>query len=142
MPLPWALRGLRDGVLTTAWPHHADAYFDGFAAAVDVIDPAGPAARALADQGVLDALCPSGALTAEPGGISLDRGRCVAAVPRVFAARVGSDTAALSRPQLVVGATDDSDDRQVDQLRRELATRVRRLRRSLHIRHVDAGSDG
>ena len=36
MPLPWALRGLRDGVVTTAWPRRDDAYQAGFPAVVEV----------------------------------------------------------------------------------------------------------
>ena len=147
MPLPWALRGLREGVVTTHWPRRADDYFDTFAGSIEVVDPTGPAARALADQRVLDQLCPSGALREASRGITLDRGRCVmcgrcvAAAPQVFAARPGADTATLSRAQLVVGEAAETDD-ELEQIRRALAARVRRLRRSLHVRHVDAGSDG
>jgi Ni,Fe-hydrogenase III small subunit/ferredoxin len=147
MPLPWALRGLRDGVVTTAWPRRRDAYFDTHTGAVEVVDTTGPAAAALADQRVLDQLCPSGALSETSGRIALDRGRCivcgrcVAAAPQVFAARAGADTATLTRAQLVVDGVAETDE-QLEQIRRRLAARVRRLRRSLHIRHVDAGSDG
>ena len=42
---------------------------------------------------------------------------------------------------LVVGQTTETDDA-LDALRTTLAARVRWLRRSVHIRHVDAGSDG
>lgn len=147
MPLPWALRGLRDRVVTTAWPRRSDEYFTTYAGAVEVIDTTGPGAHALADQRVLDQLCPSGALRDTSAGIALDRGRCilcgrcVAAAPQVFAARAGADTATLTRTQLIVGGVTETDD-QLEHIRRGLAARVRRLRRSLHIRHVDAGSDG
>jgi Ni,Fe-hydrogenase III small subunit len=46
----------------------------------------------------------------------------------------------LNRSALVVPEIDD--DNALAQLRGELAARVRRLRRSVHLRHVDAGSDG
>src|SRR5579875_2572042 len=149
MPLPWALRGLRDGVVTTSWPRRRDPYFDSFPATVDVIDPDGPAAADLADSDLLSTLCPSRALSVEAGRVVLDRGRCVlcgrcvAAAPGVFAVRSGADTATLTRSQLLAGSGDrDDDDAELERLRRELAQRVRRLRRSLHIRHIDTGSDG
>ena len=34
--MPWALRGLRNGLLTTRWPRRPDPYADEFRAAVDV----------------------------------------------------------------------------------------------------------
>jgi Ni,Fe-hydrogenase III small subunit len=63
----------------------------------------------------------------------------------VFAWAEGSETARLARPTLLVpggGNTDAADDAAIAELRAELDQRVRRLRRSVHIRHVDAGSDG
>ena len=66
MPTPWALRGLRNGQLTTRWPRHADEYFDTFRAGVEV--NANPDAslkrQELANQTVLDHLCPTRALRA------------------------------------------------------------------------------
>jgi Ni,Fe-hydrogenase III small subunit/ferredoxin len=151
VPLPWAVRGLRDGVVTTRWPSRPDAYFEGFRAAVTVT---GDQARAqgLADQHELDDLCPTGALrvdsrSPEPD-VSVDRGccilcgRCIAAAPEVFRWAAGAGTAVLRRPQLVVGQPETDDDAALAEVRQELRRRVRRLRRSLHIRHVDAGSYG
>jgi Ni,Fe-hydrogenase III small subunit/ferredoxin len=146
MPIPWTLRGLRDGVVTTHWPARRDAYFDDFRAAVAVDQP--EAAPRLGGQDGLDGLCPTRAITDTDGGITLDRGRCILCArcverhPEVFSWADGSDTAQLGRGRLVVGAVSDEDDEALAALRASLAARVRRLRRSVHIRHVDAGSDG
>jgi Ni,Fe-hydrogenase III small subunit/ferredoxin len=150
-PLPWAARGLRNGVLTTRWPNRPDEYFDSFQAAVAVDHGAGAARRRqeLADQRVLDAICPTGALRAleSDPDVTVDRGRCilcgscVAAVPQVFSWASGAATAALRRERLVVGDVDETGEA-LAAVRAQLARRVRRLRRSVHIRHVDAGSDG
>ncbi|EUA76442.1 NADH ubiquinone oxidoreductase, 20 Kd subunit [Mycobacterium xenopi 4042] len=68
-------------------------------------------------------------------------GRCVNLAPTWFAWEKGCATAELARSALVVGEVDESDEA-LDELRASLARRVRRLRRSVHIRHVDAGSNG
>ncbi|AGP66666.1 NADH ubiquinone oxidoreductase, 20 kDa subunit [Mycobacterium intracellulare subsp. yongonense 05-1390] len=47
----------------------------------------------------------------------------------------------MSRETLVVKDVDGSDEALVE-LRVALAKRVRRLRRSVHLRHIDTGSDG
>jgi Ni,Fe-hydrogenase III small subunit/ferredoxin len=153
MPLPWALRGLRNGVLTTRWPRGRDSYFEEFPATVEVLhsSAAHRAAQSVAIQSVLDVICPTGALIAngdELGnrvvvdeGACIGCGRCVLAAPELFAWRHGADTATLSRRALVVrGGVDDDHELQV--VRTRLRTRVQRLRRSVHIRHVDVGSDG
>ena len=146
--MPWALRGLRNGVLTTRWPRRPDPYADGFRGAVDVHPH--PAAAAPPDTQRLAAVaanCPTGAITVQDGPPRLDRGRCilcgrcVAAAPDTFGWAAGSDTAALGRGALTVGAVPDTDDT-LAELRAALHRRVRRLRRSVHIRHVDTGSDG
>jgi Ni,Fe-hydrogenase III small subunit/NAD-dependent dihydropyrimidine dehydrogenase PreA subunit len=118
--MTWLLRGLRNGVLTTAYPARPDPYQRSFPAAVAVTDSGRrDDADAIAD------ICPTGAIQAAPDGrLFLDRGRCVLcgacvrAHPEVFATQT------------------------LAALRADLASRVRRLRRSVHIRHVDAGSDG
>jgi Ni,Fe-hydrogenase III small subunit/ferredoxin len=150
-PAPWVLRGLRNGVLTSRWPAAADEYFDAFpaAVAVDHSPAAATMRREIADQRVLDALCPTGALRSLPSepDVAVDRGRCilcgncVAAVPGVFSWSSGSATAALGREELIVGRAEETEEA-LGAVRAELRRRVRRLRRSVHIRHVDAGSDG
>jgi Ni,Fe-hydrogenase III small subunit/ferredoxin len=140
--MPWVLRGLRDGVVTTRYPARPDVYADQFPGAVDVREPAmdpGP--------GVVR-VCPTGAIGHEDGRVVLDRGRCilcgacVAAYPDVFSSDRGSDTARLDRRALVVPESLVENDDGVAAVRADLARRVRALRRSVHIRHVDVGSDG
>jgi Ni,Fe-hydrogenase III small subunit/ferredoxin len=153
MPVPWALRGLRDGVVTTRWPRADDAYFDEFPAsiAVEHTERAREVGAALGIQSVLDEICPTGALRADTdtlaprpvvdNGLCIGCGRCVLAAPAVFSWRPGADVARLSRRALVA-RSGRHEDRDVEAVRTELARRVRRLKRSVHIRHVDVGSDG
>lgn len=104
----WALRGLRNGVLTTRWPQRPDAYADGTRGPATVrAQPAaghGPAAD-------VAALCPAGAIsTGDRGEVRLDQGscilcgRCVAARPDVFGWTEGPNAAALSKAALVAPA--------------------------------------
>ena len=143
--MPWITRGLRNGVLTTGWPARRDEYFDEFPAVVDMNAAASPQTADTAAR-----VCPTRAITVEPTP-RLDRGRCilcgrcVEAAPEAFFWQRGSDSAVLSRQALVVGDTgglDGETDTAVAELRTQLRRRVRRLRHSVHIRHVDAGSDG
>jgi Ni,Fe-hydrogenase III small subunit/ferredoxin len=142
----WALRGLRNGVLTTRWPARGDDYAAAARAQATVRQqPATPGPSGPAD---LTDLCPSGAIGQDPGGlVRIDRGgciscgRCVAARPDVFAWAAGPDSAALTRPGLVVPPADETADR-LAAVSAELRARTRALRRSVHLRHVDAGSDG
>jgi Ni,Fe-hydrogenase III small subunit/ferredoxin len=153
MPAPWALRGLRNGIVTSRWPDHGDSYFDSFAAGIAVSrdERTDEVRRIVAEQRVLDEICPTGALLAVEADtavdVTVDRGRCilcgncVSALPEVFTWAPGAGTAVLARHQLVVGQMEETDEA-LTSLRAQLARRVRRLRRSIHIRHVDAGSDG
>lgn len=157
--MPWVTRGLRNGLLTTTWPKRPDEYFDDFRAAVAVRDTAATGDRGL-DEAVRAATreCPTAAITAEGSGTrgpgtggtdlpTVDRGRCilcgrcVATAPGVFTWQAGSQVAHLDRRSLTVGRTEESDEA-LQALRTSLGERVRHLRRSVHIRHVDAGSDG
>ncbi|WP_246397993.1 NADH-quinone oxidoreductase subunit B family protein [Mycobacterium vicinigordonae] len=61
--------------------------------------------------------------------------------PEWFGWEPGSDTARLTRAGLVVGDIEETDEAIV-QVRAALGRRVRRLRRSVHLRHIDTGSDG
>ena len=64
--MPWVLRGLRDGILTTRWPRGGDDYFDKFDAAITVRTdtndgrPVSPAVAAAV------AACPTAAISTEP----------------------------------------------------------------------------
>jgi len=139
--MPWITRGLRDGIVTTRYPRRADGYADDFRSAVTVTGQPGPADRA-----GLQRLCPTGAITVERG-LEVDRGRCilcgrcVAARPEVFAYEAGAETARLHRRLLVTPPGPDAVALAAT-VRHQLAERTRRFGRSLHLRHVDAGSDG
>ncbi len=139
----WLMRGLRNGVLTTRYPRRPDPYAQSFPAAVAVTDgtPRGDAEH-------ISQVCPTGAIRPDPGGrLPLDRGACILcgacirAYPDLFGWERGAETATLDRGALVVPEAEETD-ASLAAVRAELAARVRRLRRSVHIRHVDAGSDG
>ncbi|NLU76675.1 NADH:ubiquinone oxidoreductase [Streptomyces sp. HNM0575] len=141
--MPWFWRGLRDGVVTTRYPERPDPYASDFPAAITVRSGAPP----LSPQEAAG-LCPTGAVTTDDdGNARLDRGRCILCGrctkvrPDVFAEAPGTETAATSREALVVPQP-YGDDAELAAVRQELAARTARFRRSLHIRHVDAGSDG
>lgn len=142
--MPWVFRGLRNGVVTTRWPKRADDYFEEFTASVRVSAHSAEADASRIE--VVAAACPTAAISATPV-LRLDRGRCilcgrcVLAAPESFSWETGCATAGLSRTALVVGEVRENDEALVE-LRAALAGRVRRLRRSVHVRHVDTGSDG
>ena len=137
----WALRGLRDGVVTTRWPKKPDEYADAWRGPVTV--------RGDADAADVDGLCPTGAIGVADR-VRVDQGkcilcgRCVAARPDLFAwaaGATGPGAAALTREALIVPQVAETDET-VAVVRAALAARTTALRRSVHVRHVDAGSDG
>jgi Ni,Fe-hydrogenase III small subunit/ferredoxin len=137
----WALRGLRDGVVTTRWPKKPDEYADDWRGPVTVIGDA--------DAPDVDGLCPTGAIGVADR-VRVDQGkcilcgRCVAARPDLFAwaaGATGPGAAALTREALIVPQVAETDET-VAVVRAALAARTTALRRSVHVRHVDAGSDG
>jgi Ni,Fe-hydrogenase III small subunit/ferredoxin len=137
----WALRGLRDGVVTTRWPARPDPY------AAAVRGPARVLAQPAGADDRLDRLCPTGAISTADAAVRLDQGkcvqcgRCVAARPDVFGWTDGPSAAALWRGGLVVPEVAETPDR-LAALRYGLKTKTSAFRRSVHLRHVDAGSDG
>lgn len=135
--LRWIPRGLGAGRITTRYPAAPEAAPDGFRGAVTVVKPDG-APRQVAE------VCPTGAIAIDAGGrIRLDRGRCILcgacvdAAPERFAFTGAYETAARSRPALVTPGGDGDVPP-----RRALGEAARALRRSIHIRHIDCGSDG
>jgi formate hydrogenlyase subunit 5 len=130
----WVLRGLRDGVVTTRWPRRPDEYADSWRGPVTLVD----GTRELPG---IAGLCPTGAIT--DSGVDQGKcilcGRCVAQRPDVFAWSAGPGAAAVTRQQLLLP---EETDEAVEAARAELARRTAALRRSVHVRHVDAGSDG
>lgn len=137
--MPWVPRGLRNGVVTTRYPRRPDpSYGPAFRAALTLRDGTGA---------VDPSICPTGAITVAGAEVRLDRGRCilcgrcVAERPDRFAFDPSFEVATLTRGALVVPAVDE-DEQTLRAVRTSLAERVKALRRSVHIRHVDAGSDG
>jgi Ni,Fe-hydrogenase III small subunit/ferredoxin len=141
--MPWIPRGLREGIVTSRYPRRPDGYGEGFRGAVSV--QAGREVNPDAEEIV--GTCPTGAISITGGRLALDRGccilcgRCVALFPEVLKFDSGFEHSAIRRDQLVVPHSAD-DDAALEQVRFELARRVKALRRSVHVRHVDAGSDG
>jgi Ni,Fe-hydrogenase III small subunit/ferredoxin len=140
----WALRGLRNGVLTTRWPGRPDDYAAGTRGPAIVL-PLSTAGQ-VSDNDLVQ-LCPVRAISQdESGRIRLDQGgcilcgRCVSVRPDVFAWAAGPDSASLSRTGLVVPADENPDS--LAAVASRLRERTTALRRSVHLRHVDAGSDG
>ncbi len=139
---PWVLRGLRDGVVTTRWPARPDPYAETWRG------PATVAAPGATDAAALSGLCPTGAISLGPAGRPvLDQGRCVLCGrcvrqrPDLFTWSAGAASATLSRAGLVVPALPETE-QNLAAVRTALAGRTAALRRSVHLRHVDAGSDG
>ncbi|MGH3003848.1 MAG: NADH:ubiquinone oxidoreductase [Gaiellaceae bacterium] len=126
--LEWIARGLRKGIVTTRYPRGPEPAPDGFRGRVQVVD---------ADDadGALELVCPTGAIEVAGGRVALARDRCilcglcVAADPARFAFVAEYETA-------------HRHPRVAEEARRTLGEQSRTLRRSLHVRHVDAGSDG
>jgi Ni,Fe-hydrogenase III small subunit len=153
----WALRGMRNGVLTTRWPARPDPYAAATRGPATVL--AGPhegesgpatvlAGRDAAGSGAdLARLCPAGAISTDRAGQArVDQGRCilcgrcVAARPELFGWSAGPDQAALTRAGLVVPPAETPQT--LAEVSGQLRARTRALRRSVHLRHVDTGSDG
>ena len=139
---PWVPRGLREGVVTTRWPRRPDPYAEGWRGPATVLDPH-PAGGA-----DLAALCPASAISAAAdGSVRLDQGRCVlsgrcvAERPEVFGWSRGPGHAALARDGLMVPRIPETE-QALAAARAALRARTAGLRRSVHLRHVDAGSDG
>jgi Ni,Fe-hydrogenase III small subunit len=138
----WALRGLRNGVVTTKWPGRPDEYATATRGPALVRELAAGAAA-----GGLPELCPSGAISVTGrGAVQVDQGRCiscgrcVAVRPDVFAWSQGPDRAAVTRAGLLVPPAETPA--ALAAVSAGLRARTRALRRSVHLRHVDAGSDG
>ena len=137
--LAWIPRGLRKGTVTTGYPRVRETPPDGFHGPVAVLD-------ALNADRELEWCCPTAAISVDDQSrLRLDRGRCiqcgecVRVAPHRFAYQHRYETAARRRSALVAGAARDGDPQPI---RDALAQQTRALRRSIHVRHIDAGSDG
>jgi Ni,Fe-hydrogenase III small subunit len=137
---PWVTRGLRRGVVTTRYPAKPDDYADSFPGTV----LPSPGARYEPE---LARLCPTGALIDQDGTLAVDAGRCILCMrcvdarPDVVMVGGGSERSTLHREALVAPTRSETE-REVQVLRANLQRRVKAFGRSLHVRHVDLGSDG
>jgi Ni,Fe-hydrogenase III small subunit/ferredoxin len=145
--MPWITRGLREGIVTSHYPRRPDGYGEDFHAGVTVRPECATQGGRTGEIDTVVTACPTGAISLDRGNVSIDRGRCivcercVVSRPDVFISQSGIETATLSRTHLVSPARPERDE-EIASTRKELAKRVRALRRSVHIRHLDCGSDG
>jgi len=136
--LKWLFRGLRHGIVTTGYPARPERVPTGYRGRIAVLRP-DDAPESVAS------LCPTAAIRVEDGRISLDRGRCILCgacvtnAPERFAFEADYETAVRRRSALVLG---EEAPTVLEELLPTLGDRSWTLRRSIHIRHVDAGSDG
>ena len=148
--LEWIARGLSKGRVTTRYPARAEQGPPGYRGSVEVVESAGAdsiGSSAGAElPGALATVCPTGAISVDGGDVRLDRARCilcgdcVRAAPDWFEFSERYETAARSRAGLIVRGM--HGDEEVEPERRALGEQVRALRRSIHVRHIDCGSDG
>jgi Ni,Fe-hydrogenase III small subunit/ferredoxin len=145
------LDALAGGRVTRALPDAGGDYPGAAVGRVELVTGASPAAIAEAV-----AACPTGAIAVEPGAVAVDDGRCVACglcAGEAFAEVPVEPSIGLRRRDLVrrfpvadpaadqvtAGARGDDAGR-IDREGAALAATVRRrLGRSAHIRHLDAG---
>lgn len=137
--LEWIQRGLSQGRITTRYPHRPEPPPRGYRGSIEVLDAHDPP-RALAS------VCPTGAIAVtDSGRLTVDRGRCILCgecvrhAPERFAFRSAYETASRARAGLVV---DEQDGVRAEATRKALGEQARMLRRSVHVRHIDCGSDG
>ena len=138
--LEWIYRGLSKRRVTTRYPRHPEPAPTGFRGRVDVAADGG------VNPGIAE-VCPTAAIKVdEQGRVALDRGRCimcgecVRAAPDIFTFRSTYETAERSATALIVGG--DRDLARDEKTRRRNRGQASMLRRSIHVRHIDCGSDG
>jgi Ni,Fe-hydrogenase III small subunit/formate hydrogenlyase subunit 6/NADH:ubiquinone oxidoreductase subunit I len=139
--LEWIYRGLSKHRVTTRYPHRSEPAPPGFHGLIDIADDA-VASKEIAS------VCPTGAIsTDESGRVALDRGscilcgECVRVAPEMFSFGARYETAARSARSLVIGPGAESQEDE-KATHAPLGERAGMLRRSIHVRHIDCGSDG
>jgi len=126
--MSWIGYGLRGGILTTKYPKGDDAMPSRYRGEIEVTQPTLEAGKAGA------ASCLSHAISGDGPRTRVDRlrcfqcGECARTAPDVFHVRPHFELAMLAdAPEVTFAA---------------LRKRARTFGRSVHLRHVDAGSDG
>ena len=137
--LGWLFRGLRQGRITTRYPRGEERAPHGFRGHVELLDTTNGSDD-------LIELCPTRAIAVDDAGrVSLDQsrcilcGECVLAAPHRFGFAAEYETAARSRAALVVSGDALPAG---DPTHESLGELTPALRRSIHVRHIDCGSDG
>jgi Ni,Fe-hydrogenase III small subunit/ferredoxin-like protein FixX len=137
--LAWITRGLAKGRITTRYPRMPERPPDAFHGPVLVLE-ASDADREL------EWCCPTGAITVDARRrLSVNQGRCiqcgecVRAAPSRFVFAQRYETAQRRKQALIVGETDRHE---LNPSRPTLTDRAAALKRSIHVRHIDTGSDG
>jgi Ni,Fe-hydrogenase III small subunit/ferredoxin len=126
----WIWHGLRRGILSTRYPQSGASMPNTYRGAVVCLD-AHPDAQRLGAE-----ICPTQAISVGMQRARVDRerciqcGRCADAAPQAFAMNSAFELAHYS------GRIDE------ERLRERLREAAKAFGRSVHIRHVDAGSDG
>ena len=138
--LEWIYRGLAKRRITTRYPRVPEPAPAGFHGRIDLLS-AEPVSPPVAE------VCPTGAITVDGvGRVALDRGRCilcgecVRALPSVFGFASVYESAARSRQALLAGP--GADPASAEPGGGALGDQAGMLRRSIHVRHIDCGSDG
>ncbi len=141
--MPWIPRGLSEGIVTSRYPRSTDGYGRTFRGSISVAEAPSTATPI---QDSVEA-CPTGAIIVKDGETKVDRGKCILCgrctefVPDVFRFDPGFENAELRREALVVPEIAENDGA-LRLASAELRLKVRALRKSVHIRHIDVGSDG
>lgn len=136
--LEWLARGLAKRRITTGYPKVPERPTPGFFGSLELLDGEDASAE-------LVAVCPTGAIAIHDRRLTLDRGRCilcgecVRAAPARFAFAEQYETAARQRETLILGGPVAPG---VGKAAAPPGERLRMLRRSIHVRHIDCGSDG
>lgn len=125
----WIARGLRSGILTTKYPHAPDAMSQRYRARPLIVP--GATAAGLA-RGA--AVCLSNAIEVDGSRATIDMLRCFQCGE---CARVAPDAFSFTS-DFELALTEENVESARDRLRRRTAA----LGRSVHVRHVDCGSDG
>lgn len=118
----WIWRGLRRGIVTTGYPRRSDAMPSGYRGRVRALDAPQD------DQRRGAAACPTRAIDPGDSRAVVDRRRCIQCGQ---CARVAPDAFAMDNAFAIAQIADAAQVRA-----------VRAFRRSIHLRHVDTGSDG
>lgn len=126
----WIWHGLRRGILTTTYPKGKDAMPSRYRGAVVSLNADLSAQQRGAD------VCPTNAITVGNEHARVDRGRCIQCGR---CAEVAPEAFLISNAFEIAYYPDKTDE---GALRSRLARAARVFGRSVHIRHVDAGSDG